>query len=103
MTPLREDLDDLEAAQAANILILATFFGRLTISHPANPGEFRLYVCGLKISCNTALNSSRARAQSPAKLEPCMMASVLGFKSASLFRLWLVSVVQGTYSAKIPA
>ena len=56
-------------------------------------GDFRLYFRGPKTSRNTTLKSSSARAQSPVKLEPCMMASVLGFRSASFFKFPAVSGV----------
>jgi hypothetical protein len=56
-------------------------------------GDFRLYFRGPKTSRNTTLRSSSARAQSPVKLEPCMMASVLGFRSASFFKFPAVSGV----------
>src|SRR6185437_792732 len=55
--------------------------------------NFRLYFCGPKTSRNATLRSSSARAQSPVKLDPCMMASVLGFRSASFFKLRAVSGV----------
>ena len=55
--------------------------------------NFRLYFCGPKTSRNATLRSSSARAQSPVKLEPCMMASVLGFRSASFFKFCAVSGV----------
>jgi len=56
-------------------------------------GDFRLYFREPKTSRNTTLRSSSARAQSPVKLEPCMMASVLGFRSASFFKFPAVSGV----------
>ncbi len=49
-----------------------------------------LYFSGPKTSRNATLRSSRARAQSPVKLEPCMMASVVGFRSASSFKFCAV-------------
>src|SRR6186997_879685 len=54
-------------------------------------------------SRNATFKSRKARAPSPLKLEPCMMASVLGFSSASFARFCAVSGVYGTYSASSPA
>jgi hypothetical protein len=53
-------------------------------------------------SRNAASKSCRARAPSPLKLEPCMMARVWGFSSASFLKFCEVSGVYGTYSASIP-
>jgi putative transposase len=73
------------------------------VPHEPFIGDFRLYFRGPKTSCNITLRSSSAWAQSPVKLEPCMMASVLGFRSASFFKFCAVSGVYGTYSARTPA
>src|SRR5215472_12822459 len=59
-------------------------------------GDYCCYVSWPKTSRNATLRSSNARAQSPVKLEPCMMASVFGFRSASFFRFCDVSGVYGT-------
>ena len=53
------------------------------------------YFCGPKISRNARSRSSSARTQSPLKLEPCMMASVAGSRSASFLRFCAVSGVYG--------
>ena len=65
--------------------------------------EIPPYFCRPKTSRNITLRPSSARTQSPVKLEPCMMASVLGFRSASFFKFCPVSGVYGTYSARMPA
>jgi len=49
--------------------------GRSTIAYPP------------KTSRRTVVRSSRACSPFPAKLEPCMMASVLGFRSANFLRI----------------
>jgi hypothetical protein len=64
----------------------------------AEDRRFRLYFSGPKSSRNATSRSSSARAQSPVKLEPCMMASVLGFRSASFFKFSSVSGVVGHIS-----
>src|SRR5271166_7187967 len=64
---------------------------RLEVCYEPSVGDFRLYCRGPKTTRNTTLKSSSARAQSPVKLEPCMMASVFGFRSASFFKFPAVS------------
>src|SRR5579884_4164351 len=77
--------------------------------HPKAAGALRApqskqtyYFCRPKTSRNATFRSSSARAQSPMKLDPCIMARVFGFRSASFFRFCAVSGVYGTYSAGTP-
>jgi hypothetical protein len=51
------------------------------------------YFCRPKTSRHTTLRSFSARAQLPVKIEPCVMASVWGFRSASFFKFYAVCVV----------
>ncbi len=94
--PQLEMENDATGPRDADNLLFADRLGSCPAQSAKNEpfmGDFRLYFRGPKTSRNTTLKSSSARAQSPVKLEPCMMASVLGFRSASFFKYPAVSGV----------
>src|SRR5580658_9651514 len=79
--------DDFSIFHGCNLLVLPPH------AQPPAPPAFRLYFCGPNRSRGATSRSSSAWAQSPVKLEPCMMASVLGFRLASFFKFCAVSGV----------